>query len=49
MSKVYNQLTDRNLTQIANAPTLPYNIRKMAQKILDDRRKDARYSAMLGK
>lgn len=46
MGKVYNQLTDRNLSEFATNPKLPYNIRKMAAKILEDRRKAQHYAEM---
>lgn len=43
MAKVMYQLTDRNLAIFASNPKLPYNIRKMAAKLLEDRRKEERY------
>ena len=41
--QVRNQLSDRNLADIAASRKLPYNIRAFAQKILDDRRRQASY------
>lgn len=46
MPKVMYQLTDRNLLALSINPKLPYHIRKLAQKILDDRNREARYVSM---